>query len=146
MSKQEDVAKLLHAFATAFERADWPYKILNSFPQGCGSIASHTLGHLLQDRNLGQWHLVKGIAHDLSTHEWLESSDGWVVDPTCHQFDFGVQPFVARRGLSPMAAYFPSEEPYELSELDPTGLFVYRVIETYMKVAVEEATPRSRAR
>ncbi|MET3718338.1 hypothetical protein [Arthrobacter sp. UYEF21] len=139
MDEREEISRLLQDFIEAVEHTDWesPMGIMNFFPNGCCTVASFAFGNLLQDRGFGDWRIVNGSAGDMSNHDWLESANGWIVDSTCHQFQFGIDPFVAETGPSPMAVHFPPKQFIELSEWTLAHRVVYGVIVTQMAQIAE---------
>ncbi|MFS0717124.1 hypothetical protein ABC337_13835 [Arthrobacter sp. 1P04PC] len=140
MDKHEELSKLLEDFIDAVHRVNWqsPMGIMNFFPNGCCTVASFAFGNLLQDRGLGDWHIVNGSAGEMSNHDWLVSADGWVVDATCHQFKFGIDAFVSFGGPSPLETYFPPKQRIELSGGTAAHRAVYRIIEHEMLLKAEE--------
>uniref|UniRef100_UPI003F493F6C hypothetical protein n=1 Tax=Paenarthrobacter ureafaciens TaxID=37931 RepID=UPI003F493F6C len=116
MQHHGDIEQLLSSFISTVRSVSWesPLRVLNSFPNSCCTIASFMLGHLLQDRGFGRWHIVNGSAGPMERHDWLESADGLVVDSTSDQFPWGVPPFVAM-GPSPLEKYFPVKQDVSLA-------------------------------
>lgn len=116
MERQGDIEQLLNDFIFTVRSISWesPLRVLNSFPNSCCTIASFMLGHLLQDRGFGRWHIVNGSAGPMKSHDWLESPDGLVIDSTSDQFSWGVPSFVAM-GPSPLEAYFPRKQDVSLA-------------------------------
>ncbi|TAK09380.1 hypothetical protein EPO44_01400 [bacterium] len=116
MGQHHDVEQLLHGFRAAAQSISWdsPLRIMNLFPNGCCTFSSFFLGHILQDRNFGKWHIVHGSAGVMKNHDWLESSEGLVVDATADQFPLGIEAFV-QAGPSPLEIYFPRAGEVDLS-------------------------------
>lgn len=140
MDKHEEISKLLQEFIEAVGQTHWesPMGIMNFFPNGCCTVASFALGNLLQDRGFGEWRIANGSAGTMSNHDWLESKDGWIVDSTCHQFKFGIAPFVATTGPSPLEVHFPRQQWVELSDWTMAHRIVYGVLVTQMARIAEE--------
>jgi hypothetical protein len=117
MTQYENVEQLMFDFIAAVRKIAWesPLGIMNTFPRNCCTVSSFVLGHLLQNRGFGTWHIVNGSAGVTKNHDWLESSEGLLVDATPHQFNFGIEPFVTM-GSSPLEGLFPRKQNIELSE------------------------------
>ncbi len=93
MNQIAEVKAVMDQFIAAVDRIEWesPLRIMNGFPNGCCTISSFLLGHVLQDRGFGYWYIVNGSAGTGDNHDWLENGST-VVDPTPHQFDKGKPP------------------------------------------------------
>lgn len=117
MTKQADIEAIMHESIAAITAIEWqsPLAILNSFPNGGCTLSSFYLGHLLESRGYGQWHIVNSTRGVMENHDWLESSDGLVVDATPQQFedlDFPA-PFVVQVP-SPLERHFTRLDNHEL--------------------------------